>query len=119
MGKFTVDLKHMKLFVTMDKFNASHYKQVMQGSSHVRDRPDAYLRNSQPMPVERDGAKGWLGTNFLGKAWCHQKGFKPCNENGDYLGCFPSLNEIFIGIKLEATRQIEETSGCPQGSQLL
>jgi hypothetical protein len=45
-------------------------------------------------------------------------GFKP-DENGDYLGCFPSLNEIFIGIKLEATRQIEETSGCPQGSNLL
>jgi hypothetical protein len=91
----------------------------MQGSSHVRDRPDANERNSEPLkPVERDGAEGILGNNFLGKAWCHSKGFKP-NENGNYLYDYPSLNEIFMGIKLEATRQIEETSGCPKGSQLL
>ena len=70
------------------------------------------------MPVERDGAKGHLDANFLGNEWCHSKGFKP-DKNGFYPYDYPSLNEIFIGIKLEATRQREETSGCPQGSQLL
>merc|ERR1712086_669706 len=99
--------------------NASHYKDVIQGSSHVRARPDANERNSSPLkPVLRDGAEGVMGCNFLGKAWCHKKGFKP-NEYGDYLGCYPSLNEIFIGIKLEACEQIKASSGCPIGSKLL
>jgi hypothetical protein len=101
MGKFTVDLKHKKLYVTMDKFNASHYRQVLQGSTHERTRPDAYLKHSEALPIERDGAEGSLGRNFLGKAWCHKKGFKP-DEDGNYRD-FPSLYEVFIWIKLEAT----------------
>jgi hypothetical protein len=117
MGKFTVDLKHKKMFVTMDKLNPYHHRLVLQGSSHKRSRPDAYLRNSLPFPTERDGAQK-LGHNFLGKAWCQKKGFKP-NEIGSYLYDFPSLSEILAGLKLEATHQIETTSGCPQGSQLL
>jgi len=40
MGKLTVDLKHNKLFVTMDKHNAIFYQDVMQGPNHIRPRPE-------------------------------------------------------------------------------
>jgi hypothetical protein len=108
MGKFTVDLKHMKLFVTMDKDNSSHYKLVMQGSDHIRPRPDGNGRFSAAIPTERDGAQGWSGRNFLGKAWTKKTGKD-----------FPSLNEVFKGIMMEAKIQLIETSGCPVGSQML
>jgi hypothetical protein len=69
MGKLTIDLKHMKLFVTMDKNNVSQYKLVMQGSTHIRQRPDDNTRFSDALQTERDGAQGYSGSNFLGKAW--------------------------------------------------
>jgi hypothetical protein len=119
MGKLTVDLKHKKLFVTMDKHNASHYRDVMQGDNHERIRPNLFGKFEEEFPIERDGSELY-GHNFLGKAWCHKKGFKP-DEIGHYDGeyDYPSLTEIFDGIKLEAANQIKETSGCPIGSGLL
>jgi len=110
MGKLTVDLKHMKLFVTMDKYNASHYKLVMQGSDHIRLRPEGNGRFSFPFAIrsERDGAQGWGGNNFLGEAWSKKTGKE-----------YPSLNEVFYGIMMEAKNQLREESGCPEGSQLL
>ena len=108
MGKLTVDLKHMKLFVTMDKNNVSQYMLVMQGDNHIRPRPDGSGRFSDALATERDGAQGWSGTNFLGKAWSKKTG------KG-----YPSLNEIFEGIKKEARQQVKETSGCPEGSNML
>jgi len=106
MGKLTVDLKHMKQFVTMDKLNASHYKTVMQGSDHIRPRPEGHGRFSDALATERDGAKWDL--NFLGKAWQEKFGKE-----------WPSLNEVFEGIIMEAKNQLKEDSGCPEGSKLL
>ena len=54
MGKLTVDLKHKKLFVTMDKNNASHYRDVMQGDNHIRPRPSTG-RFSDMLFTERSG----------------------------------------------------------------
>jgi hypothetical protein len=118
MGKLCVDLKHKKLFVTMDKLNASLYQDVMQGDSHIRLRPDLNGRYSEALSIERDGGgAGYAGINFLGKAWAKKKGFKP-NLVGDYWH-WPSLNEIFSGLMMEATLKVKETSGCPVGSQML
>ena len=61
MGKLTVDLKHMKLFVTMDKLNANIYMLVMQGKDHIRPRPDGNGRHSDALPIDRDGAQGIYG----------------------------------------------------------
>jgi hypothetical protein len=118
MGKLTVDLKHMKLFVTMDKLNANLYMLVMQGKDHIRPRPDGNGRHSDAVPIDRDGAEGYSGSNFLGTEWAKKKGFKPGNIWGDYTD-YPSLNEIFIGLMKEAALQITNDSGCPEGSQLL
>jgi len=84
MGKLTVDLKHKKLFVTMDKYNASHYRDVKQGDNHIRARPSTG-RFSDILFTERSGiGVGYFkGINFLGKAWAKKKGFKP-NSIGDY-----------------------------------
>ena len=91
MGKFTVDLKHFKLFVTMDKLNANLYMLVMQGKDHIRPRPDGNGRHSDALPIDRDGAEGYSGCNFLGKEWTKKNGKRN-----------PSLNEIFAGLILEA-----------------
>ena len=55
-GKFSVDLKEMKLFANSDKFNASHYRNVKRGHSRIRSRPDVYSRYGAPLPTELDGA---------------------------------------------------------------
>jgi DNA topoisomerase IB len=54
MGKLTVDLKHKKLFVTMDKNNASYYRDVKQGDNHIRPRPSTG-RFSDMLFTERTG----------------------------------------------------------------
>jgi hypothetical protein len=45
---------------------------------------------------------------FLGKVWIKKTGKK-----------WPSLNDVFEGIKKEARQQVKETSGCPEGSNML
>ena len=67
MGKFTVDLKHMKLFVTIDKYNGSQYMLVMQGENHIRPRSEDSGKFSDALTTERDGAHRWVGGNFLGR----------------------------------------------------
>jgi hypothetical protein len=118
IGKLTVDLKHKKLFVTMDKNNASHYRDVKQGDNHIRPRPSTG-RFSDMLFTERTGVgvQKCDGINFLGKAWAKKKGFQPMGT-GDYYD-YPSLNEIFVGLMKEATLQVTKDSGCPEGSQLL
>jgi hypothetical protein len=114
MGKLTVDLKHKKLFVTMDKFNAKFYQDVKQGPNHIRPRPEDNERFSAAFndPTERDGGgAGYAASNFLGKAWAKKKGFK-LNMFGVYTD-YPSLNEIFQGLMMEAALEVRKTSGCP------
>jgi hypothetical protein len=108
MGKHTVDLKHMKLFVTIDKFNKSQYRQVLQGSNHKRPCRDDNGKYSDALPTERLGTEGFDGKNFLGKAWSLKyKGNK---------FSFPTLNEVFAGIMEEAKEELKKNSGCPNGS---
>ena len=38
IGKFTVDLKHMKLFVTFEKYNSDLFRTVLRGHDHYRPR---------------------------------------------------------------------------------
>jgi hypothetical protein len=73
--KFTVDLRHMKMFSTMYKYNTTYYRSVMQGPNHIRPRPDDNEKYSEALLIERNGAEGWKGENFLGKAWAKKKGF--------------------------------------------
>ena len=72
----TVDLKHKKMFLTLDKFNAAHHKLVMQGSSHLRPRSNGSDRFKDALNTERDGANLGLyeGDNFLGFEWAKSKG---------------------------------------------
>jgi hypothetical protein len=96
MGKLTVDIKHKKLFVTMDKWNRTCYQEVKQGDSHIRSRPNNG-RFSDPLNTERDGVDAGFGggsEDFLGKGWSKMKGFKP-DSLGNYTENYPSLNEIF------------------------
>jgi hypothetical protein len=96
----------------MDKYNVRLYKDVGQGSDHIRSRPEGSGRHSDAIPTERNGAEGWSGENFLGKEWAKKKGVSHYDD-------YPSLNEIFHGIMMEARQQVKDTSGCPEGSVLL
>jgi hypothetical protein len=69
MGKITVDLRFMKMFVTIDKFNTSFHRIVMQGKDQIRPRPDDNEKFSDALPTERNGVQGIEGSNFLGVAW--------------------------------------------------
>jgi hypothetical protein len=80
----------------------------MQGSNHIRSRPDGSGRFSGALNIERNAAenKGFhLGKNFLGIEWAKLKGIEP-DRYGDYL-VFPSFNEVFQGIKMEAKYQLK------------
>jgi len=110
----------MKLFKTMDKYNAIFFQDVKQGPNHIRPRPEDNERYSEAffVPTERDGSgAGLAGFNFLGKGWAKMKGFKP-NICGYYFD-YPSLYEIFYGIMEEAAFEVRYTSGIPEGSKLL
>jgi hypothetical protein len=111
LGKFTVDFKHMKLFVTAHPTNASLYNLVKRGVNHVRPRPDDNDKFSQAILTYRDGMDGDYDINFLGKAWGKK-------HKGDKWA-YPSMKEIFDGIMMEAKEQLRLTSGCPVGSQML
>ena len=74
LGKFTVDFKHMKLFVTAEPSETSLYNLVKRGVNHIRPRPDDNDRFSQAILTYRDGK---YDPNFLGEAWAkkHTKRF--------------------------------------------
>jgi hypothetical protein len=69
LGKFTVDFKHMKLFVTADPTNTSLYILVKRGVNHIRLRPDDNAKFSQAILTYMDGMDGDYKHNFLGYAW--------------------------------------------------
>ena len=90
LGKFTVDFKHMKLFVTADPTNATLYNLVKRGVNHIRPRPDDNDRFSQAILTYRDGMDGDYNINFLGEAWA--------KKHKGYSYKYPSMKEIFDGI---------------------
>jgi len=114
MGKYSVCLKFMKMYLTMDKFNSEHHRQVKRGVDHNRPRNNDNERFELVFEIELDGFSGNYICNFLGEAWMKSQGW---NEDDDYF--FPSLAQIFFGIMMEAREHLRETSGCPEGGKEL
>ena len=111
MGKYSVCLKFMKMYLTMDKFNSEHHRQVKRGVDHNRPRNADNERFELVFEIELDGFSGNYIINFLGKAWMKSQGWDG-NWRTEFL---PSLAQIFFGIMMEAREHLRETSGCPEG----
>ena len=111
MGKYSVCLKFMMMYLTMDKFNSEHHRRVKRGVDHNRPRNDHNERFELVFEIELDGFSGKWIDNFLGQAWMKSQGWNGDNFNW----IFPSLAQIFFGIMMEAREHLRETSGCPEG----
>ena len=112
MGKYSVCLKFMMMYLTMDKFNSEHHRRVKRGVDHNRPRNNDNERFELVFEIELDGFSGNYQFNFLGQAWMKSQGWK---GGGYSTYFFPSLAQIFFGIMMEAREHLRETSGCPEG----
>ena len=91
-GQYTVDVVAMKAFLTSDPLNHEEFYDVERGTIQQRDRrSDPDLKFASNIAGESIvGGKFTDASNKLGAEWSLKTG-----------ELFPSLNEIFDGIKEE------------------
>ena len=75
LGKVTIDLLHMQLFITDEPENKYEYRDVYRGKSHFRPRyNDKKIENRFSGAITADSLRCYAGQsmcafNFLGKTW--------------------------------------------------
>ena len=71
LGKFSIDLNYLMLFLTFDRYNVQYHRAVRRGFNHIRSRNDLNTRFTVVIKlVERDGFDSENNQfNFLGYRW--------------------------------------------------
>ena len=112
-GLYTVDVVAMRAWLTKDPKNEAEHYDVERGTLHQRDtRSDPAIKFATNIAAEslkegNDGQFRWLSTKWQDK-------YETKENKG-----FPSLNQIFDGIKKEQKKLLILNSGLEEDSDAL